>query len=441
MVDVLASVSEAVASGGPMDAVDAGSIALDAGAKLPDVVRAAVLAYGESVDFATGFVPHGMLAMAAAVRVATHVQPRFAPLPALQAMSLLARDAKRSGPRPPSRVITGEITHLARSFEEAVRARNAGDAAAVFSGFLADGEEKKMAGDALFRVAAEDASEGGHKLLVPVKAWQLAAYVGWKHARPVIVPAVAYVADGEPDVATHESLLRAWGKAQVDSEGLSRNAQPLGHHATDVSGALAAPTAEECARALIDVLKAGVAVDALAEGLVIEAGRRVLAARHFDFPAVHDVLFADAARFVATFSRTSSRVFPVLIAGLRIRGKAVSEEAPPVVPLAGEGEVLCAVSGDIDHGGAEMAAARVGAYTAHGFAGPRLVELLCHHAARETPIVDQGHSLALADAVSENFLRSRDPRRAVLVEALAKALATAPHDRTAWDVLKAKYDY
>jgi len=441
VVDVLAAVSDAVSTGGPMDAVDAASIALEAGSKLPDVVRAAVLAYGESVDFATGFVPHGLMAMAAAVRVTSHLQSKFAPLPVLQGMALLARDPKRAGPRPRSSVITGEITHLARSFEEAVRERNVADAAAVFSGFLADGKEKKMAGDALFRVAAEDASEGGHKLLFAVKAWQLAGYVGWKQARPVMVPAVAYVAGGEPDLAAHDSLRLAWGKAKVDSEAISRNALPLSHHAADVSRALAAPAAEECARALIDVLRAGVAVDALAEGLVIEACRRVLAARHFDFPAVHDVLYADAARFVAMFSRTSSRVFPVLLAGLRIRGKVVSEEVLPVVPVPGEGEVLCALSGDIDHGGGDLAAARVGAYTAHGFGGPRLVDLLCHHAARETPIVDQGHALALADAVSENFTRSRDPRKALLVEALAKALAFAPHDRTAWDVLKSKYNY
>ena len=47
VADVLAAVADAVAGGGPMDAVDAASIALEAGAKLPDVVRAAVRAYGE----------------------------------------------------------------------------------------------------------------------------------------------------------------------------------------------------------------------------------------------------------------------------------------------------------------------------------------------------------------------------------------------------------
>ncbi len=441
MADVLAALSEAVSTGGPMDAVDAASAAIDAGTKLPDVVRAAAVAYGESVDFSAGFVPHGSLAMAAAVRVAAHVQPRFAPLPVLQAIALMARDPKRSGPAPRSTVISGEITHLAVSFEVAVRARNAADAIAVFGGFLVDGEEKKMAGDALFRVAAEDASDGGHRLLMAVKAWQLAGTVGWKHARPVLMPAVAYVASGEPDLASHDSLLRAWGKARVDAEAISRNALPLSHHVADVSRALVAPAPEECARGLIEVLKAGVAVDALAEGLVVEACRRVLAAHHFDFPAVHDVLYADAARFVASFSRTASRVFPVLLAGLRIRGKAVSEEVPPALPVPGEGEVLCALSGDIDHGGGDRAGARVGAYMGQGFGGPRLVELLCHHAARETPIVDNGHALALADAVSENFTRSRDPRKAVLVEALAKALAFAPRDRTAWEVLKSKYDF
>ncbi len=439
MTDRLAAITDAVASGGPHHAVRAAAAAVDAGAKLPDVVRAALAGHGDAVDLGAGFVPHGLLAMGAATRLSAQISTRLAPLPALQAIALLAKDPKRTGPRDRMTVVTGEITHLARSFEVAVRSGNPSDALAVFSGFLADGDEKKMAGDGLFRVAGEDDSDGGHKLLFATKAWQLAGFVGWKQAGPALRPAVAYVVSGTPDRTMHEAILRAWGKARVDIEAVSRNALPLGDHASDVATALAAATPEECARGLAEVLKAGVAIDALAERLVVEAARRLLAAKHLDFPAVHDILYADAARFVAAFSRTESRVYPVVHAGLRIRGKSADRGAPGAVAISDGGEALRALSGDLDHGHADAAVARVEAYIAHGLDGGKLVELLVHHACRETTTVDQGHGLALADAAAEGFGRSRDPRKSYLLAALAKSVAMAPRDRTTWAWLSAKY--
>src|SRR5438309_860652 len=86
---------------------------------------------------------------------------------------------------------SGEISHLTRSCEYAVRTGAFADAVSIFSGLLTEGKERVMAGDILFRVAAEDMVDGGEKLVYAVKAWQLASALGWRGGDVVMGAAVA----------------------------------------------------------------------------------------------------------------------------------------------------------------------------------------------------------------------------------------------------------
>ncbi len=133
--------------------------------------------------------------MSAAVRLSRHLPPRLQALPVLQALTLAAEEPKL--PYEPLRrrtSVSGEIGHLARSFEYAVRAGAFEDAAVVFSGLLREGRERAMAGDALFRLASEDMANGGHKLILAAQGWRLASALGWRSGADLLAPVVARIA-------------------------------------------------------------------------------------------------------------------------------------------------------------------------------------------------------------------------------------------------------
>src|SRR3990172_7086595 len=157
--------------------------------------------------------PPAFLALSAAVRPARHLPPNLAPLPVLQALTLAAADGKLPASEHRRRTaVAGEISHLTRSFEYAVRTGAFGDAVSIFSGLLREGRERVMAGDVLFRVAAEDMAMAGHKLIYAVKGWQLASALGWRAGDVVMGPAVARVATGVQDPAAFRTLMAAGGR-------------------------------------------------------------------------------------------------------------------------------------------------------------------------------------------------------------------------------------
>src|SRR5437870_916515 len=151
----------------------AAAAALDAiRAKVPlmEVVGSAARAFASRYDGASGVAPRSLVALSSAANLIPVMQPRFRPLPILQAVSFVAAAKKADAPARPAAVVSGEITHLGRSFLFGVRDGNRPEAESIFLGMLAEGKERKMAGDMLFRAAIEDMGEAGRKLMVAVKA-------------------------------------------------------------------------------------------------------------------------------------------------------------------------------------------------------------------------------------------------------------------------------
>src|SRR5207245_11621852 len=162
-------------------ALRAGLSALDSKGSPTEIAWAAAVSYAESVDVSRGTPLRGLVALSSSVRLSRHLAPALQALPALRGLALAARDSKLAPSDRPKRVkVSGEISHLTRSFEYAVRTGAFADAVSIFSGLLTEGKERVMAGDILFRVAAEDMVNGGQKLVYSVKAWQRASALGWR---------------------------------------------------------------------------------------------------------------------------------------------------------------------------------------------------------------------------------------------------------------------
>ena len=148
------------------------------------------LAFVTHYDGASGVAPRSLVALSSAANLIRVMQPRFQPLPILQAVSFVAAAKKADAPARAAAVVSGEITHLGRSFLFGVRDGNRPEAESIFLGMLAEGKERKMAGDMLFRAAIEDMGEGGRKLMIAVKSWQLARALGFKEARVWLRPEI-----------------------------------------------------------------------------------------------------------------------------------------------------------------------------------------------------------------------------------------------------------
>src|SRR5437879_641309 len=297
--------------------------ALDAiRAKVPlmEVVRTSARAFVTHYDGATGVAPRSLVTLSSAANLIPVMQPRFQPLPILQAVSFVAAAKKADAPARPAVVVSGEITHLGRSFLFGVRDGNRPEAESIFLGMLAEGKERKMAGDMLFRAAIEDMGEGGRKLMVAVKSWQLARSLGFKDVRLVLRPAVQYLVSGPRDRAAFETILAAIGKEWVDLDVAATGGRPLDEGArTKVRGIAAAPNPSSCIAATVAVLRDGYAAVSIAAGLAVEAARRVVAADGYDLDAARGVMFTHAARVVVSVWWMGQRLYAVFLAALALR--------------------------------------------------------------------------------------------------------------------------
>ncbi len=282
---LLTEVETAVGASRP-DAVDAAVKAFRAKAPPLELVRAAARGVASHYDRASGVAPRSLAILGAAANLTPVMEPRFQVLPVLQAIAYAASEKKPATPAKPPRIVSGEVTHLGRSFLFAVRAGDVAEAESIFLGMVDEGWERKMAGDMLFRTALEDMGEGGRKLFLSVKSWQLARAIGFKDARRILRPAVDYLVKGPRDRTAFETILAVLGKEWVDLEALSSD---------------------------------GYAASVLAEGLVVAAARRLLTAKGYDTEAARRFLFAHASRFVLNFSRTSERLYVLFQAALRVR--------------------------------------------------------------------------------------------------------------------------
>ncbi len=399
------ALADAVRAGDPDATLAAGLRAVEAKASGVEIARAGALAYGLSVDVSAEYPPHGLLALSAAIRLARHLAPRLQALPVLLALVLAAADPKLPHSERRKRAkVSGEIGHLTRSFEYAVRAGAFADAVSIFSGLLTEGKERVMAGDILFRVASEDGVHGGQKLVCAVKAWQLASALGWRAGDVVMGPVIARVATGIQDAAAYKTLMAGWGREKVDIAAIGGNAGGAeGADRDAVLAALRSPSAEACAKGVILALKRGVALDALASVVVREAALRVAAAGTYDLAAIGGFVYADAARWVLRFSRTETRVLPLLQACLVLRSQApkpTEVRAPPM--------------------------------------GARDIESLVYQVCRDGPAGNLGHNMILADAAIDEATAYPSTVKEGL-GALARAIARSPRDEKGWPALEKRF--
>ena len=427
----LAELESAVRSSRSDRAAAAALDAIRAKVPLTDVVRAAARAFASAYDGSSGVAPRSLVALSSAVNLFPVMQPAFHPLPVLQAISFIAAEKKADTPAKPAVVVSGEITHLGRSFLFGVRDGNRSEAESIFLGMLVEGRERKMAGDMLFRAAIEDMGEGGRKLMVAVKSWQLARSLGFKEARLLLRPAVQYLVSGPRDRAAFETILAALGKEWVDLEALGSGGRPLDEGGrTKVRDIAAAPNPSSCIAATLALLRDGYAAVSIAEGLAVEAAKRVVAANGYDLDSARAVMFAHAARFVLIFSRTDERLYTLFQAALRVRSPEPATFVSSTSDAPGEGEALCHLAGEFDARKSVEAAARTRAYLSRGYSPSRLLDVLANYACRDSAVANGGINLIFADTCAAEFLASRAPE---VPMALAKMIAASPKDQAAYN--------
>src|SRR3989449_1209027 len=405
--------------------------AIRAKVPLQEVVRTTARAFASHYDRASGVAPRSLVALSSALNLLPAMQPRFHALPVLQAVSFVAAEKKTNAPTKPAAVVSGEITHLGRSFLFAVRDGNRAEAESIFLGMLAEGKERKMAGDMLFRAAIEDMGEGGRKLMVAVKSWQLAGSLGFKEARLFLRPAVQYLVSGPRDRAAFETILAVLGKEWVDLEALASGGRPLDQEARTKGRDIAAARAPaSCSAATLALLRDGYAAVSIAEGLAVEAAKRVVAAKGDDLDSARALMFTHAAGFVLRFSRTSERLYALFQAALRVRSTEPSSFATSTSDAPGEGEELCHLAGEFDARKPMEAAARTRAYLSRGYSPSRLLDVLANYACRDSTVSNDGITLIFADTCAAEFLASKAPE---IPMSLAKMIAASPKDQVAYN--------
>src|SRR5256885_11292651 len=278
-------------------------------------------------------------------------------------------------------IVSGEVAHLGRSFLFAVRSGDVAEAESIFLGMVDEGWERKMAGDMLFRAALEDMGDGGRKLFLAVKSWQLARSLGFKEARTVLRPAVDYLVNGPRDRTAYESILRVLGQEWVGFDVLASGGRPLDDEGrAKVLAVTAAASESACIEAILALLREGYAATSVAEGLAVDGARRIVASPGYDTESARRLLFAHASRFVLSFSRTSERLYALFQAALRLRSPELSAPLAPPAAAASEGEELCHLAGEFDARKPREAAARVRAYLARGYSTPAILDLPVNHA-------------------------------------------------------------
>lgn len=431
---LLAELEAAVGASRSPGAVEAAVKALHAKTPPVEIVRAAARGAASHYDAASGAPPRGLAVLASAANLYAVMEPRFHPLPTLQALSFVASEKKSATPAKAPLVVSGEVTHLGRSFLFAVRAGDLSEAESIFLGMVDEGWERKMAGDMLFRAAVEDMGEGGRKFFLAVKLWQLARSLGFKDARTILRPAVQYLVTGPRDRKPHETILAVLGKGWVDLDTLASGGRPLDDAGrVKVRGISTAADETACVVGTLALLHDGYAAASIAEALSVEAARRVVAANGYDLEAARGLLFAHAARFVLTFSRTNERLYALFQAALRVRSPEPGMPVASSVEAAGEGEELCHLAGEFDAREPAKASARARSYVARGYSASRMLDVFANYACRDSAVANNGMNLLFADAAEAEFLSTKAPEVAM---ALAKMISASPKDQAAYESWK-----
>lgn len=426
----LADVAASVGASHADRAVDGAMRALQAGTSPAEILRAAARGAALHYDPTLRRPPMGLVALAAAANLQAVLQKRFHPLPLLQAVALAASEKKAPQPARPPAIVSGEITHLGRSFLFAARDGDLPEAESVFLGIVDERAERRMAGEMLFRAAAEDLGHGGLKFVVAVKLWQLVRALRFRDARTILRPAVQFLVAGERDASAYRDVMVVLGKEWVDMEGLATGGQSLDDVGREkAAAALSSPDVPACTEATLALLREGYAATSIAEAFAVATAKRVVASRGNGREAARAFLFAHAARFVLTFTRSPEKLYALFQAAARLRSPRAHVHLPPTQDAPGEGEELCHLAGELEARKPDAAAYRAWSYVNRGFSFARLLDVLANYASRDSALVTEGLNLVLADACAAEVLATKAAEPAM---ALARTIAASPADWTAY---------
>src|SRR5205807_2649830 len=189
-------------------------------------------------------------------------------------------------------------------------------------------------------------------------------------------PLVSLRRAGRRDRTAFEGILAALGKEWVDLDALASGGRPLDSEGrSKIAQVASAPDPSSCIAGTLALLREGYAAVSVAEGLAAQAASKVVAAKGYDLETARGVMFAHAARFVLTFSRTGERLYALFQAALRVRSPPAAAIESSVAEAAGEGEELCHLAGAFDARRPEEAVARVRSYLHRGYSRARLLHV------------------------------------------------------------------
>ena len=407
-------VEEALATRDPVASARRILEILRGGEDRKEVVRSAALAAARR--FAPALPPpHGLPALSAALDLARHA-PDSA-LVVAQACALAASEWRAEPLEGAGHAINGDELHLAQSFRVAVRGGEVRDADAIFSGLLREGDERRLAGDALFELCAQDLAGEAHKLPFAVATWRLARSLGWLRGPVLMRPAVHLAAMPSQDLTEYGSAMREVGRARLDLELAARNVAPLDGVARNTFGIALGAGPDRLVADLIAGLKRGRAPAGYADLIAATAAERLIG----EPKALEPALFAFAVRFVLGFSRTSTHTLAVLQAARLI----ASVHAPDPVSAVRVPDPAAGLA-DLDRA-IEAGNPREAARLALGLVEATEPEAIVPHLVRQAALADaeDGHRLLYAAAAVE-FVGVAP---GAVLASLAAVLARAPASR------------
>ena len=300
-------VAEAIRSRDPVACATRVAALLASGADPTDVVRTAALESAR--HFRPGLpAPQALPALGAALDLAAKTEPKA--LPIAQACALAASEWRPERLAAPGHAIAGDELHLARSFLESVRAANVAEADAILTGLLREGDERRLAADALFEAAARDSAGQAQKLAFTVGCWRLARGLGWRSGADLLRPAVHILAATPQEFTEHGDVLREVGRARLDLELAARNTAPVDAAGRNLFLSALAAGPDRVVADLVAGLKRGRSPASYADLVAATAAERFLGRPE----AGRVALRALATRFVVGSSRTSSHLLALLAA-------------------------------------------------------------------------------------------------------------------------------
>jgi len=410
-VEEVPGVEEALASGDPVACASRIAEILSTGTDRREVARTAAMAAARHFHPSLP-PPHGLPTLGAALEIARLVDPPA--LPIVQACALAASEWRREPLARAKHAVTGDELHLGRSFLEAVRTSQASEADAIFSGLLREGEERRLAGDALFEACAQDSAGGGHKATFAVGSWRLARALGWIRGPVLLAPAVHLAAGASPDLSDYAAMLRDVGRARLDVELAGRNSLEIDQTARNAYSITLQAGPQRLVSELIAGLKRGRTLAGYGDLVAWTAAERVIA----DPAAFELLLLALATRFLIGFSRTSYRVLALLTAARAVASAPGGELPRPATiadPQAALNELELAVEGDDAQEAASLALGLADAVEPQDVA-----RVLLRQASLQDAHADGGHDLILAAWATEYAAVAPGPALAALAAHLAR---------------------